>query len=221
MGPRVVIASGCRITLETLAALIKADEIEVIGLADSGEEAILLSRMRQPDIVLLQIDLPGMSSVTVIRVIIEQMPQIKILILPLCHEPVKLGAALSAGAWGVFDPQVGPEEFVNIVRAVFVEETIALYLSGLIRTPDLRRINIDHKKVPDLIDPLTLQERRVLGLIVKGLKNEKIAEQIRVSRDTVKAHIKQIFLKLGVKNRTLAAAIAIKSGLVIDDEKGS
>lgn len=215
MGIRVVIADGLQIFREGLAAILTSRGIGVVGMARTGEEAILVVRQRDADIVLLDRDLPGLDSFSATKLITKERASVKVLVMVQTFGADGVSQAGEFGVTACVLKRVAPEELVAIIIAcVEGRVPVSPFLASL--TNHRSPANNEQYGVTQMSDcsGLSPQEQRVLRLIVKGLSNKEIANAINISQDTVKAHLKQIYDKLGVDNRTKAAVTAIVKKLV-------
>lgn len=215
----VVIADDHRILREGLAAVLKARGIRVIGKAGNGEEAILMARELKPHVILMDLEMPEVDGVVATRIIKQNMPEIKVLMLSSFDEDERIFEAMKAGASGYVIKRVSPEDLVKIIGACYKGEIfVSPYLANLALSEDRGIQTIIEQ---DNIQPsnlLTPQEQNILELIVKGLSNNEIATTICLSPHTIKAHLKKIFEKLHVDNRTKAAVAALERKLISSSE---
>jgi NarL family two-component system response regulator LiaR len=193
-----------------LTALLYAyDDLELVGEAEDGEEALRLCTRVQPDVILMDLIMPRMDGPTATRAIRQLYPNVQILVLTSFKEDNLVHDALKAGAIGYLLKNVTPDELANAIRAAYRgRSTLA---------PEAAEVLIHsatQQKAPALGHDLTERELEVLDLMVKGLDNNKIAEVLVVSRSTVKFHVSNILSKLFVTSRTEAVVIAIQHHLV-------
>jgi DNA-binding NarL/FixJ family response regulator len=186
-------------------------DISVVGQAGSGEEAIRLAREFVPDVVLMDLVMPGMDGVDATRKIKDISPRTQIIILTSFHQDEYIFPALQAGAISYLLKDVKATELVEAIRrAAHGEATLHPKIAA-------RVIKTFRSLVPEESTPfLTLTEREleILKLIAKGCSNDKIAEQLVISIGTVKGHVSNILSKLHLVDRTQAAAYAWQEGIV-------
>jgi NarL family two-component system response regulator LiaR len=191
-----------------LSAFLMAFEgLELVGEAGSGEEALRLCEQDQPDVVLMDLVMPGMDGVQTTRAIRERFPQVQVIALTSFPEEDLVQGALRAGALSYLLKNVSAQELASAIQAAHAgRPTLA---------PEATQALIhaaNHPPEPG--DDLTAREREVLALMVDGLHNSDIAERLVVSRSTVKSHVSNILSKLGVSSRAEAISLALRRHLV-------
>jgi NarL family two-component system response regulator LiaR len=190
------------------AFLLAYDDLELVGEASSGERALQLCPQVEPDVVLMDLVMPGMDGATATGLIREKCPQIQVIALTSFKEKDLVEGALKAGAIGYLLKDVSAGELVNAIRsAVAGKPTLS---------PEAAQVLIQATRAP-ADQPgfdLTEREREVLELMVEGLNNNQIAERLVVSISTAKFHVSSILSKLGVASRTEAVSMALQRGLV-------
>jgi DNA-binding NarL/FixJ family response regulator len=200
-----------RILLET------GSDIRVVGDAANGQEAVNLARETKPDLALLDVDMPRMDGIKACRLIRAVSPRTKLLMLSVHHEDDKISAAIRAGALGYILKDTDRADFINIIRQTHAgKHPSSPYLAHLaLEQNSARQIVAKSSPAPHLIERfgLTELELKILRLMTEGLSNEEISDIACIARETVKGHLKSLFRKLEVKNRTEAAVLAVREGL--------
>lgn len=205
---RVLVVDDHTVVRRGLSAFMDAfDDLELVGEAASGEEALRLCIELKPDVVLMDLVMPGMDGVTATSAIRKHCPDTQVIALTSFGELERIKAAAEAGAIGYLLKDVSAEQLATAIRDA---------VAGLYRlAPQAAKVLIEATiEQAHLGNDLTKREREVLGLMVKGLKNTEIAEHLVISNSTVKFHISSIMYKLGVDNRTEAVAIGLKYHLI-------
>ena len=205
---RVLLVDDHAVVRSGLAGFLLAfADMKLVGEAASGEEAVSLCRQVQPDVVLMDLMLPGMDGAAATRAIRERCPDIKVIVLTSFQEEELVQRALQAGAISYLLKNVSVDELADAIRAAVAgQPTLA---------PEATQALIHATtKPPDPEIGLTSREREVLALMVQGLSNPDIAGRLVLSRSTVKFHVSSILLKLGVSGRTEAVAFALQHHLV-------
>lgn len=188
--------------------LMTCDDMELVGEAASGEQALSLCPQAKPDVVLMDLVMAGMDGATATRKIRDRCPEIQVIVLTSFKEQELVQGALQAGAIGYLLKDVTADELANAIRAAYAgKPTLA---------PEAAQALIQATRMPaDKIGfDLTGREREVLALMVQGLNNNDIANKLVVSHSTAKFHVSSILSKLGVASRTEAVSIALKNHLV-------
>lgn len=205
---RVVVVDDHRMVCEGLIALIQGfDDLELVGKAANGEEAIALCDEYRPDVVLMDLVMPGMGGVEAIGHIRECCPETQIVALTSHHDEQRVQAALQAGAIGYLLKDASVDELVGAIRAAYEgRPTLAWQAAQALIKGAKQAVTQEYH--------LTGREREVLALMVDGLTNRQIANVLEISHYTVNAHVSSILAKLDVSSRTEAVALAIQNKLV-------
>ncbi|MGH2757735.1 MAG: response regulator transcription factor [Actinomycetota bacterium] len=212
---RVLLADDQALVRAGFRALLDAqDDIEVIGEAADGEEAVQQTRSLKPDVVLMDIRMPGMDGLQATRAIAEDegLDAVRVVILTTFDLDEYVFEALRVGASGFLVKSTDPSELVQAVRVV--TEGAALLSPGV--TMRLVKEFAQRSKEPGPIptlERLTDREREVMALVAEGLSNEEIAERLVVSPATAKTHVSRAMVKLGARDRAQLVVFAYESGL--------
>ena len=218
MSIRLIIADDQRLFRQSLRIVLDhAAGIEVVGEAGDGQEAYEQAKALRPDVVLMDVEMPKLDGIAATRLLVKALVGIKILILSSYSEDDRVLQGVQAGAVGYVVKDSTPEEFVKIIRATYAgEEITSPYLANLhpIVLARLRggsAITADRASlhVPEL--QLSARQREIVDLLVQGKSNKEMADQLRLSSDTVKAHLQHIFRKIGVASR-LEAVVYFLTG---------
>lgn len=207
---RVLIADDHKLFREGLRALLERDdEITVVGEARTGEEAVLNTRAFVPHLVLMDIEMPVTDGIAATKLIKEIKPDVKVLMLSNYENDERVYSAMKVGAKGYVLKRTGISDLIDIMRAVYNDEVII--------SPYLANLVLQQREEAERQDfALTERELKVLELLVKGYSNKEISNTTYISVDTVKAHLKHIFEKLGVDCRTKAAVRALKHKIITE-----
>ncbi len=209
---RVVVVDDHAVYRQGLAKLLRNSGIDVVGEAPNGEKAIGTVQESAPDVVIMDLNMPGMSGIEATRRLIEHSPATRVLILSVSAEEEDVTNAVLAGASGYVLKDGPVEEIVEGVRAAAAGESL---ISPRIASMLLRRVRERAEPQPDL-PPVTLSEREleVLRLVADGKANHEIGEALFISPSTVRNHITSILMKLQVDNRVQAAVRAVRERMV-------
>jgi len=195
-----LILTGIRRTLE------RSDDIEVIGEACSGPQLLAMIERRRPDVVLLDLHMPGIAGPDCIASIRRSWPNVKPVVLSAAHDQASIDAALHAGAAAYVIKSVQPADLLSIIRqvaggVVFHAPSRPLVAAGNGDTPDRS---------------LTERERTILAAVAAGLTTARISGELWVTEHTIKFHLTNIYRKIGVSNRAEAVRYALENGLAAD-----
>ncbi|MGE5454905.1 MAG: response regulator [Methylocystaceae bacterium] len=209
---KVVIADDHALVRDGMAKLMELNKmIEVVAVAGNGEEAIECCRRTLPDLVLMDVNMPGVNGVQATRVIKREMPQVKIIAVTV-YEDEQVVEMVKAGVSAYVLKDVPGEELMSTILKV-MEGNVVIHPRVANRV--IKELNRVDQRRPEF--QLTRRERVILECLVKGLANKEMAAAMDISEKTVKNHLTSIFRKLDVKDRTQAAVFAIKNGLVSVD----
>ena len=207
---RVLIADDHAIVRKGIRALLATEaDIEVVGEAADGKEAVEKAERLHPDVILMDLVMPGMDGIEATRRITTRQPETRILVLTSFAEDEKVFPALKAGALGYLLKDAGPEELVRAIRQVYCGESS---LHPAIARKVLQELSRPPER-PLTPEPLTERELEVLRLIAKGKSNREIAEELVISEATVRTHVSNILGKLQLASRTQAALYALREGI--------
>lgn len=211
---KLMIADDHKLFREGIKALLAiTDDIEIIGEAEDGETALKQVRELEPDVILMDINMPGQNGIRVTEQIMEKYPQTRIIMLTMLEDDVSIFHAMRAGARGYLLKGADPQEVLSVIRAV--AEGQALFGPAIAtRLMNYFKELSAKPGVPGTPFPeLTEREVEVLHLIAQGLNNQEIAQKFVLSPKTVRNHITNIFSKLQVADRAQAIVRAREAGL--------
>jgi two-component system, NarL family, response regulator LiaR len=207
---RVLIVDDHSVVRDGLRVFLELQEgIEVAGEAADGEEAVEAAVRVRPDVVLMDLVMPKLDGVAAMRALRERAPGTRVIVLTSFLDDEKLLPALRAGAAGYLLKNAQTQEIARAVRAAHAGEAL---LDPVVAARLVRALAEDGGEEP--LERLTPREREVLRLIGRGLPNKRIATELGISERTVKSHVGHVLAKLGVSDRTQAAVVAVRAGLV-------
>lgn len=203
-----IVRSGIRALLETV------DSIEVVGEAADGRQAVAAVARQQPDVVLMDLEMPVMDGIETIRQVMAQWPETRILVLTSFATDDRVLPAVKAGALGYLLKDSEPDALIQAIRQVHRGESslhpkIARKLMQELSRPSAQ---------PTTADPLTTREVEVLQVVAQGLSNQEIADKLVISEATVRSHISNILSKLHLASRTQVALYALREGYASLDD---
>ncbi len=213
---RVLVADDHALFRDGIVSLLEAAGHQVIGQVGDGRAAVEAALRLKPDLVLLDITMPIMDGPSALRKIKAELPETQIVMLTVSDEDVLLLDCVTAGASGYLLKSLTAEEFLGLLRglengeAALTGKMTARLIKGVADTPKTR-------EQPS--DTLSTREIELLRLVAAGNSNKAIAEELSISENTVKYHMKNILQKLSAKNRTEAVTQAIRAGLLVPDEE--
>jgi DNA-binding NarL/FixJ family response regulator len=216
----VVIAEDQPLVRAGISMLLSSEPgIDVVGQASDGREAITLASTLRPDVVVMDIQMPGMDGVSATRVLANDSSECdhltKVLVLTTFNDDEAVYGALRAGASGFLLKHAAPTDLIAAVRRIatgdaWIDPAVAgRVIAALATVKDANRV------APERIERLTPREREVLVLMAHGLSNGEIRDRLVVSEATVKTHVARVVMKTGSRDRTQAVVLAYQSGLVV------
>ncbi|MDO8107614.1 response regulator transcription factor [Isoptericola sp. b441] len=187
--------------------LAQHQDIEVVGEADSGEMAVALAARLEPDVVLMDVRLPGISGIEATRLLRDAHPRVHVLIVSAYEDDEYVRGALEAGASGHLSKAAPGHDLVDAIRSVVAGRSV-------VRHDVLARLLATHRDTRSQAPALSEREHAVLDLLAQGLPNKRIAGRLHISPRTVERHCEGIYAKLAVHSRTEAVVTALALGLV-------
>jgi two-component system, NarL family, response regulator LiaR len=207
---RVLIVDDHSVVREGLRAFLQLqDGLEVVGEAADGEEAIEAASRLEPDVILMDLVMPRLGGVAAMRRLREEAPGARVIVLTSFLDDDKLLPALRAGAASYLLKNAEPQDVARAVRAAHAGEAL---LDPVVAARLVETLAAEDGQEP--LDRLTPREREVLVLIGRGFSNKRIANELELSEKTVKTHVGHVLAKLGVTDRTQAAVVAVRAGIV-------
>ena len=209
---KIIVCDDQAIVRDGLELLLKLEkDIEVIGVAQDGAEAVELVTKHAPDMVLMDLKMPGMNGVEATRRICAEYPSVKVLVLTTFDDDEWVFDAIRAGVSGYLLKDTPREKVIEAIRGTLAGKT---YVDPMVAGKLLDQVSSKQEQPSTLISSkLTEREISVLRLIANGLSNGEIADRLHLSEGTVRNHVSSIFSKLDISDRTQAAIIAIRHGL--------
>jgi NarL family two-component system response regulator LiaR len=207
---RILLVDDHAVVREGLRTFLELqDEFEIVGEAADGEEGVLEAERLNPDVILMDLVMPGLDGVGAMRALRTSLPDARVIVLTSFADDDRLLPAIQAGAAGYLLKDAQPSEVARAVRAAHAGEALidpavaARLVDAIAQAPG---------EAPR--EQLTPRERQVLELIAQGRPNKLIARELEISEKTVKAHVSRVLEKLGVSDRTQAALYAVRQGIV-------
>ena len=213
MTTRVLVADDHGVVREGIRMVLEADaELEVVGEACDGAEALQLAGVLRPDVVVMDLAMPVAGGLTAIVALRAELPETEVVVLTAADDSTSVAAAIRAGAIGYLVKDTGAEELRRAVRSAAAHQ---VQLSPAAAALLMREVRV-HVSV----SPLTGRETEVLGLIGNGCSNREIAGSLGINEKTVTVHVSHVLAKLGLQSRTQAALYALRVGLVTAGSTG-
>ncbi len=212
---KVLLADDHSLFREGLRSLLEdQDDIEIVGEAEDGLEAIKLVPKVDPTVVLMDINMPVVDGVEATRVILKKNSSVGIIILTMYPQDEYVFQALKAGAKAYLLKDTRSKKLLEVIRTVHSGQAVISPEMTNRLLDEFRRISYEEEEEKPAFQPLTDQEKRILTRVAEGASNKDIAEDLNLSERTVKNYLSIIFQKLQVNNRTEAAIRAMRDGLV-------
>lgn len=209
---KIIIADDHQVVRRGLTLTIDAEkDMRVVGEAQNGAGVLALIKMHKPDVALMDLQMPEMTGVDALKQIRLEYPDLPVLILTTFSDDAHVYAALRAGASGFLLKEMNGDDLVAAIRGA-AQGKPQLH-------PDIaKRLMLRAPMPDDPFDSLTERERGILKLLAKGRSNKEIAGELSLAEMTVKGYVSDLFVKLGVSDRTQAALMAVRYGLVMVEE---
>jgi DNA-binding NarL/FixJ family response regulator len=217
MAIRVLIVDDQALFREGLETLLSVhSDIQVVGQASNGQEAIEVGARTRPDVVLMDVRMPVLDGVRATRLLKEAQPQCRVIVLTTFDDDEYIFDALRTGAAGYLLKDVASDQLVEAIRATARGESILQPSVAAKVIAEFTRVSsmVPSAQMEQLVEPLSERELEILALIARGATNKEIASQLFIAEGTVKNHVTHILGKLGVRDRTQAALKARELGLL-------
>lgn len=209
---RILVADDHPVVRDGLVAILSTQtDLQVVAEAGDGEEVLERVGQTQPDVVLLDLEMPRLDGVATLRRLKESYPETRVIIFTAFDTDERILAAVQAGAQGYLLKGAPRGEVFNAIRVVHDGGSL---LQPVVASKLLRQMSAPASPEADLVEPLTAREQEVLEFLAQGLQNKEIAQRLVISERTVKFHVSSILTKLEAGNRTEAVAIAAQRGLI-------
>ena len=213
MTTRILITDDHGVVRQGLRMFLSLDpDLEVVGEAENGQEALAMARSLKPDVVLMDLLMPVMDGIAATQAIRSELPEVEVIALTSVLEDASVTGAVKAGAIGYLLKDTDADELKRAITAA-AEGRVHL-------APEAAARLMREVRAPESPEELTERETEVLKLLARGKANKQIASSLFVSEKTVKAHVSSILMKLGVQSRTQAALHAVRAGFVSTEELG-
>lgn len=209
---RVLIADDHAVIRSGLSQLVSAiDDVQLVGTAENGQEAIELCARSAPDVVLMDLEMPLVDGIEATRQIKVTHPEIAVVVLTSFSDRDRILRALDAGAAGYLLKDVEPDDLARAIQAAAAGDVPL--------DPKAARALLSARTISSPGDSLSEREREVLLMVADGLPNKLIARKLSLSEKTVKAHLTSVFRQIGVTDRTQAALWAVENGLTLNSDQ--
>ncbi len=213
---RVLLVDDHALVRRGLRHVLAENGLEVVGEAGDGAAAVRLVLARLPQVVLMDLNMPGTSGIEATRQLAQHAPEVRVVVLTISASSADILAAITAGACGYLLKTAPPEEIEAAVRAAAAGQTVI--------SPTIASTLVDHVREHERLqtiprpvaEELSERELEVLRLLAEGRENAEIAQELYISLATVKHHISNILTKLGAKNRVEAAVLAVRGGVLVE-----
>jgi DNA-binding NarL/FixJ family response regulator len=207
---RVLIVDDHPVTRDGLkTAFGITEEIDVVGEASSGEEAIKFAQDLSPDVIFMDVRMPGMNGIQATRIIRERRPDTKVILFTIDESRVSVAEAIQAGVSGYLLKDAGVNELVNAAKQAMAGKAV---IHPTLTQAFIEEVQLVDRKPSEA--PLSPREIEILQKVAYGASTKEVADQLGISFHTVKTHLERIFEKLGANDRAQAVAIAIRQGMV-------
>ncbi len=208
---KVTIVDDQRLFVDGLVRILSIQpDVEVVGRAHTGEEAVEMCLREEPDVVLMDLSMPGMGGIRATRKILSLLPRTQVLVLTVHTDDINLFQAIKAGAQGYILKDCAPEDLASAIKAVHAGDTIM--------SPDIAKKTMTTfegiRSSTELAPSLTERELEVIKALAQGKSNKEIARDLGISEKTVRNHASNIYRKLHIFDRTQAVIYAVRRGLV-------
>lgn len=208
---RIFLVDDHAVLRQAVSAMLGRErDFTVVGEAGTGAEALAKVKAARPDVIMLDLKMPEAGGLDVLREIREVCPKAQVIVFTMYESPAYVNAAIRGGASGYVLKSVGRDELVEAIRAVHGG---GRFLHAEIARPLLKRAALEAKLRPGR-GGLTVRDIQVLELLSDGKSNKEVAVAFNISEETVKSHLKRLFEKLGVTDRTEAVALALRQNLI-------
>jgi len=216
MTMRVLVADDHSLFRDGLVSLLEAAGYEIAAQVGDGKEALIQAKRTKPDLILLDLSMPRLNGLDALPQLLEIVPDVKIVILTVSEEDDDLLKVIQAGAHGYLEKNLNADDFLELLDGLERGEAAVTR-----RTAARLMAKLSENRSPTKMatEDLTARELELLELVGDGFSNRAISENLSISTNTVKYHLKNIFQKLGAQNRAEAVAYAIRTGILSSSQK--